>query len=141
MHGRGLAAHQAVGQLEHVVAQADDDELRVLGALLDVVRHDAHVLEVCTVASRHAHQLPRAAQGTLAMVPCQPQGMMPCGSHALAQCMPAVAADCAFCENSIGISKSGEHGYREGLFDEACEGGCAPSAASISSMTYSGVGL
>ncbi len=39
--------HQAVGEFEHVVAQADDDELRVLRALLDVVRHDGHVLEVC----------------------------------------------------------------------------------------------
>ena len=40
-------AHQAVRQLEHVVAQADDDELRIAGALLDVVRHDRHILEVC----------------------------------------------------------------------------------------------
>ena len=39
--------HQAVCQLEHVVAQADDDELRVLRLLLDVVGHDGHVLEVC----------------------------------------------------------------------------------------------
>lgn len=52
-HGFGgvvglVDADKAVGQLEHVVAQADDHELRVLGALLYVVRHDAHVLEVCT---------------------------------------------------------------------------------------------
>lgn len=41
-------SHEAVGQLKHVVAQADDYELRILGALLYVVRHNAHVLEVCT---------------------------------------------------------------------------------------------
>lgn len=39
-------AHKAVGQLKHVVAQADDHKLRVLGAVLDVVAHDGHVLEV-----------------------------------------------------------------------------------------------
>jgi len=39
-------SHQPVGQLEHVVAQRDDDELRVARALLDVVAHDGHVAEV-----------------------------------------------------------------------------------------------
>ena len=33
-------------RVEHVVAEGDDDELGVLGALLDVVGHDRHVLEV-----------------------------------------------------------------------------------------------
>ena len=33
-------ANQTVRQLKHVVAQADDHKLRVLGALLDIVRHD-----------------------------------------------------------------------------------------------------
>ena len=42
-----VRAHQAVSQLEHVVPQADDHELRILGALLDVVSHDRHVFEVC----------------------------------------------------------------------------------------------
>lgn len=41
-------ADQAVCQLKHIVAQADDDKLGVLGALLDVVRHNGHILEVCT---------------------------------------------------------------------------------------------
>lgn len=58
-HGLGrivglVDAYEAVGQLEHVVAQADDDKLRVLGALLDVVRHNAHVLEVCAQSHRNA---------------------------------------------------------------------------------------
>ena len=34
-------------KLKHVVAQADDDKLGVLGAFLDVVGHNGHVLEVC----------------------------------------------------------------------------------------------
>ena len=38
--------HQSVGQLEHVGPQGDDDELGVLGPLLDVVGHYGHVLEV-----------------------------------------------------------------------------------------------
>jgi len=45
-------ADQAVRQLKHVVAQADDNKLRVLGPLLDVVCHNAHVLEVCTAQNR-----------------------------------------------------------------------------------------
>lgn len=45
-------AHQPVCQLKHVVAQADDHKLRVLGALLDVVPHDGHVLEVCGAGAR-----------------------------------------------------------------------------------------
>ena len=43
-------ANEAVRQLKHVIAQADYDELRILGALFDVVRHDTHVLEVCMAA-------------------------------------------------------------------------------------------
>ena len=31
---------EAVGKLKHVVAERDDDELGVLGALLDIVCHD-----------------------------------------------------------------------------------------------------
>ena len=42
-HGSGLRVRVLV---EHVVAEGDDDELGVLGALLDVVGHDRHVLEV-----------------------------------------------------------------------------------------------
>jgi hypothetical protein len=34
-----IDAHQAIRQLKHVVAQADDDKLGVLGALLDIVAH------------------------------------------------------------------------------------------------------
>ena len=48
---RLVDADQAVRQLKHVVAQTDDHELRVLGPLLDVVRHDAHILEVCMATS------------------------------------------------------------------------------------------
>ena len=48
---RLVDAHQPVCQFKHVVAQADDHELRVLGPLLDVVRHDGHVLEVCRAAA------------------------------------------------------------------------------------------
>lgn len=33
-------ADEPLGELKHVVAQADDDELRVLGAFLDVARDD-----------------------------------------------------------------------------------------------------
>ena len=33
-------AHQSVGQLKHVVTQADDDELRVSRPVLDIVPHD-----------------------------------------------------------------------------------------------------
>lgn len=40
-------ADQAVRQFKHVVAKADDHKLRILGPLLDVVRHNAHILEVC----------------------------------------------------------------------------------------------
>ena len=39
-------AYQPVCQLEHVVSQGDDDELGVLGPLLDVVGHDRNVFEV-----------------------------------------------------------------------------------------------
>lgn len=39
--------NKPVRQLEHVVPQADDDELRVLGSLLDVVCHNGDVLEIC----------------------------------------------------------------------------------------------
>ena len=54
-HGAGIMVHgaeirdQGTGlrlRVEHVVAEGDDDELGVLGALLDVVGHDRHVLEV-----------------------------------------------------------------------------------------------
>ena len=41
-------AHQTVSQLKHVVAEADDNELRILGALFDVVCYNWHILEVCT---------------------------------------------------------------------------------------------
>ena len=41
-------ADQTIRQLEHVVPQRDDNELRILGALLDVVRNDAHVLRRCS---------------------------------------------------------------------------------------------
>lgn len=40
-------AHEASGELKHVVAQGDDDELGVLGALFDVVGHDGHLLWLC----------------------------------------------------------------------------------------------
>lgn len=36
-------AHEPRRELKHVVAQRDDDELRVLGALLDIVGHDGHL--------------------------------------------------------------------------------------------------
>ena len=39
-------ANEPVGQLEHVVTKGDDDELGILGPLLDVVGDDADVLEV-----------------------------------------------------------------------------------------------
>lgn len=40
-------ADEAGGELEHVVPEGDDDELGVLGALLDVVGDDGHL---CVVA-------------------------------------------------------------------------------------------
>lgn len=40
--GRQGAAYQ----FEHVVAQGDDDELRIACALLDVVAHYAHIAEI-----------------------------------------------------------------------------------------------
>lgn len=40
-------ADEAGGELKHVVAQGDDDELGVLGALFDVVGHDGHLLWLC----------------------------------------------------------------------------------------------
>lgn len=46
-------AHQAVSQLKHVVAQRDDDKLRVLSALLNVVAHDGHILEICSKQARN----------------------------------------------------------------------------------------
>jgi hypothetical protein len=36
--------NQSRGQLEHVVAQGDDDELRVLGPLLDIVGYNRDLL-------------------------------------------------------------------------------------------------
>ena len=33
-------AHKTVCQLKHVIPQADDDKLCILGALLDIVRHN-----------------------------------------------------------------------------------------------------
>ncbi|GMR33950.1 hypothetical protein PMAYCL1PPCAC_04145, partial [Pristionchus mayeri] len=39
-------ADESIGQLEHVVAQRDDDELRVLRTILDVVADDGDVSEV-----------------------------------------------------------------------------------------------
>ena len=48
-------AHQAVSQLKHIVAQADDHELRILGPLLDIVRHNRHILEVCRSNLAHIH--------------------------------------------------------------------------------------
>ena len=44
---RLVDAHQPVCQLKHVVSKADDDELGVLSALLDVVSNNGDVLEVC----------------------------------------------------------------------------------------------
>lgn len=49
-------AHQAVCELEHVVPQADDHELCIFSALLDVVRHDRHVLEICTSPATRSTQ-------------------------------------------------------------------------------------
>jgi hypothetical protein len=43
-------ADQAGCQLEHVVAQGDDDELGVLGALLDVVCDDGDLVFFCLVS-------------------------------------------------------------------------------------------
>lgn len=43
-------ADQAGRKLEHVVAQRDDDELGVLGTLLDVVGHDGHLLFLVRVS-------------------------------------------------------------------------------------------
>ena len=43
---RLVDADQPVRQLEHVGPERDDDELGVTSPLTDVVRHDAHVLEV-----------------------------------------------------------------------------------------------
>ena len=43
---RLVHSDQAVSQLEHVVAQRNDNELGVARALLDVVAHYAHVAEV-----------------------------------------------------------------------------------------------
>ena len=39
-------ADQAIGILEHVRPEGDDDELRVAGPLLEVAGHDGDVLEV-----------------------------------------------------------------------------------------------
>ena len=45
--GRSLCAIRCARRtLEHVVAERDDDELRVARSLLDVVADDAHVAEV-----------------------------------------------------------------------------------------------
>ncbi len=44
-------AHKAVCQLKHIVPQADDYKLSILGTLLDVVRHNGHILEVCMSAT------------------------------------------------------------------------------------------
>jgi len=44
-------AHKPVCQLKHVVAQTNDHKLRILGALLNIVCNDGHILEIC----RHKH--------------------------------------------------------------------------------------
>ncbi len=41
-----IHTHQSRGKLKHVVAQRDDDELRVFGALFDVGGYDGY-LGVC----------------------------------------------------------------------------------------------
>ena len=38
-------AYEPRGQLKHVVSERNDDELGVLGALLDVIRHDRDLLQ------------------------------------------------------------------------------------------------
>lgn len=43
---RLVDANEAIGQLEHVRPQRNDDELGVAGALFDVVADDGHVLEI-----------------------------------------------------------------------------------------------
>jgi hypothetical protein len=43
-------ADQAIGHLKHVVAQRNNNELRVLGAFLDVVGDDRDVLEICATS-------------------------------------------------------------------------------------------
>ena len=40
--------YKTVCQLKHVVAQTDDHKLSILCALLDVVCHNGHILEICT---------------------------------------------------------------------------------------------
>ena len=39
-------AHEPVRELEHVVTERDDHELRILGPFLDVVTHDGDILKV-----------------------------------------------------------------------------------------------
>ena len=57
-------AHKPVCQLKHVVAKTDDHKLRVLGALLDVVCNDGHILEIC----RHKHAFGNTSSCQLADV-------------------------------------------------------------------------
>ena len=50
-------ADEMVGQLEHVVSEADDDELGVLGAFFDVVSYNGDILKVqCRVNLVHKVQ-------------------------------------------------------------------------------------
>ena len=43
---RLVDSNQSVRKLKHIVAQADDDELGILGSLLDIVGHDGDVAKV-----------------------------------------------------------------------------------------------
>lgn len=47
-----IYTHEPARKLKHVIAQGDDDELSVLGALLDVGGHDRDLACVSRVDSR-----------------------------------------------------------------------------------------
>jgi hypothetical protein len=120
-------SHQAVRQLEHVVAQADYDELRIAGALLDVVRHDRHVLKICTAGTHQRVSTCASAPELGRMVGRQasvrPDAFLPeqPGGH--------------------GTNKMTTRVYRWSQWHSSfCYFQVSPSAASISSITYSGVG-
>lgn len=48
-------ADQPRSEFEHVVAQGDDDELRVLGALLDISSDNGDLQKVKPKISKHVH--------------------------------------------------------------------------------------
>jgi hypothetical protein len=96
-------AHQPRRELKHVVAQRDDDELGVLGALLDVVGND------------------RDLRTMLVRVRIQRMKGSTWNAHASVNTGGRIAAECLRVRVVLTFLKS--------------------NAASISSMTYRGVGL